>query len=104
MLHSRNHLLSDVAALLENDAMQAVHVGFVGKRIAIDEVQPAARNAGGDAMSLIGSAVEQLRADQVGGFLRECLGHKNTPAKGWVARIGECQIRGYGRLAVPGRE
>ncbi len=55
-------------------------------------------------MSLKGSAVDQLRADQIGDFLRERLGHKKTPAEGWVARIGEGQIRGYGRLAVPGRE
>ena len=104
MLHSRNHLLSDVAALLEIDAVQAVHVGFVRKRIAIHKIKSAARNAGGDAVSLIGSAVDQLRANQIGDFLRQRLGHKNTPAEDWVARIGERQIRRYGRIAVPCRE
>src|SRR6186713_574641 len=99
MLHSRNHLLSDVAALLKIDTVQAVHVGFVGKRIAIDKVQPAARNAGGDAMSLIGSAVDQLRADQIGGFLGERRANTKAPAEGWVARVNECQIRYCGRIA-----
>src|SRR6266576_4482253 len=104
MLHSRDHLLSDVAALLEIDAVQAVHVGFVRKRIAIDKVESAPRNAGSDAVSLIGSAVDQLGANQIGGLLRERLGHKNTPAEDGVARIGECQIRRYSGMAVPSRE
>src|SRR4029453_2950967 len=104
MLHPRNHLLSDVAALLEIDAVQAVHVGFVRKRIAVNKIKSAARNAGADAVSLIGGAVDQLRANQVGDFLRERLGHKNTPSEDWAARIGECQIRRYRGIAIPSRE
>ena len=45
MLHPRHHLLADITALVEIDAVQAVHVGFVRKRVAIHEVEAAARHA-----------------------------------------------------------
>src|ERR1700730_4605424 len=101
MLHARNHLLPDVTALLEVDAVQAVHVGFVRKRIAIDKLKTAARNARGDAMSLIGGAIDQLGANQIGDFLRELLRHKNAPSERCAARIGERQIRRHGGIAPP---
>ncbi len=104
MLHPRHHLLSDVTALVEIDAVQAVHVGFVRKRIAIHEVEAAARNAGGDAMGVIGCAIDQIRADQIGDFLCELLGDKNPPAERGVARFGECQIGLYCKIAIPRRE
>ena len=104
MLHPRHHLLADVTALVEIDAVQAVHVGFVRKRVAIHEVEPAARHARGDAMGVVGGAVDQLRADQVGDLLLELFGHQNPPAERRVARIGEGQIGLDGRIAIPGRE
>src|SRR5258708_38747771 len=60
MLHSRNHLLSDVSALVEIDAEQAVHVGFVWKRIVIRKAKSAARNARRDAMGGVGRAVDEI--------------------------------------------
>ena len=83
MLHPRHHLLADITALVEIDAVQPVHVGLVRERVAIDEIETAARNARGDAMGVIGGAVDQLRADQIGGFLCEFLWHQNPPAERW---------------------
>ena len=104
MLHPRHHLLSDVAALVEIDAVQAVHVGFVRKRVAIHEIEAAARNAGRDAMGVIGCAIEQIRANQIGDFLREFRWHKNPPAERGIARIGERQIGRHRGPAIPRRE
>ncbi len=101
MLHPRHHFLADVTALVEIDAVQAVHVGLVRKRVAIHEVEPAARHAGGDAMRFIGGAVDQIRADQVGDLLREFLRHQNPPAERGVARIGEGEVRLHRRARHP---
>jgi hypothetical protein len=57
MLHPRHHLLTDITALVEIDAVQPIHIGFMRKCVAIDEVQPAARNAQCDAMGVVGRAV-----------------------------------------------
>ena len=88
MLHPRHHFLADIAALVEIDAVQAVHVGFVRKRVAIDEVEAAARNARGNAMRVIGRAVDQLGADQIGDLLREFLA-----APGSASRAPRCADR-----------
>ena len=103
MLHPRHHLLADVTALLEIDAVQAVHVGLVRKRVAIHEVEAAARHARGDAVCLIGRAFDEFCADQVGDFLLQLFGTR-IAAQRLVARIGEGQIRPDGRIAVPRRE
>jgi hypothetical protein len=57
-----------------------------------------------DAMRVIGGAIDQIGADQIGGFLREFLGHENPPAERGVARIGEGQIGLQRGIAVPRRE
>jgi len=44
MPHAAHHLLPDVAALLEGDAMQGIHAGVERKGIAEDEVDPPLRN------------------------------------------------------------
>ena len=104
MLHPRHHLLSDVTALVEIDAVQAVHIGLVRKRVAIHEVEAAARHAHGDAMRVIGGAVDQLGADQVGDFLCEFRWNKDPPAQRCLRGIGERQIGLHGGIAVPCRE
>src|SRR3954452_1887513 len=81
MLHPGHHLLADITPLFEIDAVQMIHVGLMRKRIAVHEVEPTARNAGGDAVRLVSSVVHQLRTDQVGDFLRELLRCENPPAE-----------------------
>ncbi len=46
VLHARDDLLPDVAALVEIDAVQEVEVGVVRKGVAIGEIDAALRNAG----------------------------------------------------------
>ena len=105
MLHPRHHLLADVTALVEIDAVQAVHVGFVRKRVAIDEVEPAARHAGGDAMRVIGGGYRPVprrsdrrpfarvpRAPESASRARRCADRRRRDR----ACIGE--------IAIPGRE
>ena len=104
MLHPRHHFLSDIAALVEIDAVQAVHVGLVRKRVAVHEIEPAARHAGGDAMRLIGVTVDEVGADQIGDLLLQLFGHENAPAERLVPRIGKGQIGLHGGLAVPYRQ
>src|SRR5262249_8880212 len=45
MLHARHDLLTDEAALVEIDAVELVHIGFVRKRVTINEIEAAARHA-----------------------------------------------------------
>ena len=104
MLHPRYDFLPNVTALVEIDTMQAIHVGLVRKRVAIHEVQSAARNACSDAVRIISRTIDHFSADQVGGLLRESCGNKNAPAECGVARIGKRQIGFYGWLAVPHRK
>ena len=63
VLHARDHLLADEAALVEVDAAELVHVGLVRERIAVDEVEAAARHAERDAVRLVGRGIEQLGAE-----------------------------------------
>src|SRR3979490_684893 len=104
MLHARHHLLSDVAAFVEIDAIQAVHVGLVRKRIAIHEVEPAAGYARSDTMGLIDRAIHQIRIAQVGDLLLKPLRRENAPTERGVTRIGERQIWLHRWFAVPRRE
>src|SRR5207245_8958256 len=101
MLHARHYLLADIAAFIEIDAAQPVHVGIVRRRSAIHEVDAAARNAAGDAMRLVGAAVDQVRADKLCDFWREVFRNENAPAETFLARVGEGEIRLDGGLAVP---
>ena len=54
MLDARHHLLADIAALVEIDAGELVHVGFVREGVAIGEIHAAARHAERDAVRVIG--------------------------------------------------
>ena len=69
MLHARHHLLADIAALVEIDAGELIHVGLVREGIAIDEVEPAARHAKRDAVRLVVCGIDQFGAE-IGGGLR----------------------------------
>ena len=71
MLHARHHLLADEAALVEVDAVELVHVGLVRERIAIDEVEAAARHAERDAVRLVVRGIDQRGAEIVGGLFRQ---------------------------------
>ena len=55
-------------------------------------------------MGLVGGAVDQFGADQVGDLLLQLFGHENTPAERGVARIGKSEVGLDRGLAVPGRE
>ena len=68
MLDARHHLLADIAAFVEIDAGELVHVGLVRKGVAVDEVEPAARHAERNAVRLVGVRVDELRAE-IGGRL-----------------------------------
>ena len=69
MLHARHHLLADIAALVEIDAGELVHVGLVREGVAVDEVEPAARHAERDAVRLVGLRLDQLGAEIGRGLL-----------------------------------
>ena len=55
-------------------------------------------------MGLIGVAVDEIGADQVGHLLLEIFGHENAPAQRLMPRIGKGQIGLHGGLAVPYRQ
>ena len=69
VLHARYHLLAIRAALGKIDPMKLVHVGFVGERVAICEIETAARYAKHDPMRLIVLRRHQGRVE-IGGRLR----------------------------------
>jgi hypothetical protein len=68
MLGARHDFLADIAALVEIDAAELIHVSFMGKGVAINEINPAARYAERDAVRFI-----VLRARQRGAKLARCL-------------------------------
>ena len=74
MLHARHHLLADVAALVEIDAAELVHVGLVREGVAVDEIEPAARHAERDAVRLVGGCIHQLGAEIGRRLLARCGG------------------------------
>ena len=53
MLHARDDLLADVAALVEIDAVEQVEVGVVREGVAVGEIDAALRHADGDAQRLV---------------------------------------------------
>ncbi len=105
MLHARDDLLADIAALVEIDAGKTVHVGLVRERIAVHEIEPAARHAERDAMGLVFGGIDQLGADEIGQLLLEIFGDQDASSRARIiARIGERKVRLRRELAVPGRE
>ena len=53
MLHPRHHLLTDVTALAEIEAVEEVHIGFMREGVAIGEIDAAHRQAKADAPRLV---------------------------------------------------
>ena len=64
-----------------NRRRQPVHVGLVREGVAVDEIEPAARHAERDAVRLVGGAVDEVGADQLGDLLRRVFGHQDAPAE-----------------------
>ena len=95
MLHPRHDLLADIAALVEIDAVQPVHVGLVRERVAIHEVEAAARHAERDAMRLIGGAVDEVGADEM-----RRLSAPVPPAPGCASRARRCADRRRSRSGL----
>ncbi len=89
MLHARNDFLADVAALVEIDAAELIHVGFVGKRVAVGEVAAAARHAKRDAVGLVFRGVDQRRAEISGGLGE--MRRDDAQAERRQARVGEAK-------------
>ena len=71
VLDARDDLLADIAALVEIDAVELVHVGFVRKGVAVDEVERrrAARRARCGALRRRRHRLS-VGAEIGGGFLR----------------------------------
>ena len=91
VVDARDHFLTDIAALLEIDAADEVHVGFVGKGLAIGEVLATFGNPASDALRLISQAGVGV-ARQRGAL------HDAADAEAGVARVGLCALR-RGRIA-----
>ena len=83
MFHARDDLLADIAALFEIDAVEEVEVRVVRKRVAIDEIDAALRDAGADAqaprtaLAVPVADRDRLRARQ-----------NRAPAEAGIARVG----------------
>ena len=84
--------------------MQAIHVGFVRERVAIDEIHATARRAAGDAVRFIGIALADLRADRGCGFVDQIVRHEQPPAELRIARVFKGEIRLHRRHTIPHRE
>src|ERR1700691_1289127 len=82
MLHARNDLLADIAALVEIDPMEKIEIGVVREGVGIREIEAALRRSDGDPETLV--FVDVLQPDRGG----DRAGHDRTPAQARVARIG----------------
>src|SRR6202041_3385480 len=69
VLHARNNLLADVAALVEIDPMEEVEIGVVWEGVRIGEIQAALRRSDGDTETLV--FVDVLRSEGGGGRPRQ---------------------------------
>src|SRR3984885_14655544 len=69
VLHARNDLLADIAALVEIDPMEEVEIGVVREGVAIGEIEPALRRSYGDTQALV--FVDMLRSEGGGGRPRQ---------------------------------
>jgi hypothetical protein len=58
VLHARDDLLADVAALVEVDSVQLIHEGFVRKGVAEAKILRPFRHAKSDAMSVVDGRVD----------------------------------------------
>jgi len=90
-----------VTTFFEIDAVQPVHIGLVRKRIAVHEIEPAARHAIGDAMDLIGGFITKVGAAEIGDLLLEVFGNEDAPAQRFVAWVGETKDRASSKARRP---
>jgi len=98
----RHHLLADIAAFVEIDAGELVHVGFVRKSVAIDEIGAAARHAERNAVrSRRPSASVRLAPELGGGLGRQLRRQYDAGAETRMARIG--RSKPYSLSALPAR-
>ncbi len=104
MLDARDHLLPDIAAFVEIDAGELVHVGLVRKGVAVDEIDAAARHAERDAVRLVGFRVgEPRRRDLAAASAARCGGSMHAHAERGQARVGIAQAVFAIAGAVPQR-
>src|SRR6478735_6731740 len=103
MLHAGYDLLTDIAALAEIDAVELIHVCFVRKRIAINEIEAAARNTERDTVSLVGVCADQLAAEIGGGFLGKMRRQHHPRTERRQTWVGIAQAIFAFRSAVPDR-
>src|SRR5215475_9108481 len=66
MLHARYDFLAHIAALLEVDAAELVHVGLVREGLAVNEIKAAAWDSKRDTVRLVGARVDE-RGAELGG-------------------------------------
>ena len=104
MLDARDHLLADEAALVEVDAAELVHVGLVRERIAIDEVEAAARHAERDAVRLVDRGIDEFRAEIGRGLAGKMRRQHAAQPQRRQARVRIAQAIFGGRVAAPDRE
>ncbi len=104
MLDARHHFLADIAAFLEIDAAELVHVGIVREGVVIDEVEPAARHAERDAMRFIGGLIDERRAELPGDIACQMRGQDHAQAERGQARIGIDEAVLGRAAAVPDRQ
>ena len=53
MLHARNDLLADIAALVEIDPMEKIEIGVVREGVRIGEIEAALGRPDGDTEALV---------------------------------------------------
>ncbi len=104
MLDARHDFLADIAAFVEIDAGELVHVGLVREGVAIDEIHAAARHAERDAVRFVGLGLHQFGAEIGGGLRRQMRRQHHPHAERRQPRIGIAKpVFGIARLPVPHR-
>src|ERR1019366_198347 len=88
MLDPRHDFLPDIAALVEIDAGELVHVGFVREGIAVAEIVAAARHAKRDAVRVITRRLAEAGAEIGGGLLGKMRRQYDAEPKRRQPRVG----------------
>ena len=92
MLHARDDLLADIAALVEIDPMEKIEIGVVREGVRIGEIEAALGRADGDAKALVFADV--LRSDRGGDS--GAAGSRASPGAGRAGRRRERRRRRSG--------
>ena len=85
MFHSRDHFLSDVAALRKANATQDVHIYVMGKNIGVIEIDAAERNAEIDPPAIVRAEIGRSQA--------RCICGREDRSK---AKIDDARLIKYG--------